>query len=144
MSSSAEATGRIVRTEKDGMAILWTYVPEMPNEFDRRSRPWLAVLSWSYNGSMNNGMPDVSTNEAMLALDEALGTIEKANFCGEAYRRVGYNLREFVFYVAERESFMGALNEVLADQPRYPLEIKFYEDGDWSDFRKLIEDFSDA
>lgn len=144
MTSSAESTGRIVRTEKDGVAILWTYVPEMPEEADRLSRPWLTVLSWSYDGSTNNGMPDASTNEAMRGLDEALGSIEKPNFCGEAYRRVGDNLREFVFYVAERESFMGALNEALADHPRYPLEIKFYEDGDWSDFRKLIEDFSDA
>ena len=144
MPDSSEPRGRIVRTEKDGKPILWTYVPEMPCEDERLVCPWLAVLRWQYDGSDNNGMPDEEANRGMLAIDDALGTIEQPKYCTEAYRRVGNNLREFVLYIADQEQFLASLNNALADHPRFPIEIKFYEDKEWSDFQQLIDDFSEA
>jgi hypothetical protein len=144
MPDSYEPTGRIVRTEKDGKPILWTYVPEMPSDEEQRSCPWLTVLSWRYDGSGNNGMPDEEVNRGMLVLDEALGTLERPLYCTEAYRRIGYDLREFVLYVADRDDFLASLNKALADHPRYPIEIKFYEDEKWSDLETLINDFNEV
>jgi Family of unknown function (DUF695) len=141
MPDSSEPTGRIVRTEKDGKSILWTYVPAMPSDEEQRSCPWLTVLRWHYDGSENNGMPNEEANLGMLAIDKAIGTFERPRYCTEAYRRVGDDLREFVLYVADRDDFLASLNKALADHPRYPIEIKFYEDNNWSDLEKLINDF---
>jgi hypothetical protein len=72
------------------------------------------------------------------------GRIEHQGFCVEAYRRVGAGLREYVFYIADRDRFLEELNTQVADHPRYPIEIKFYEDETWSDLQGLINDFSAA
>ncbi len=89
-------------------------------------------------------MPDVEANRGMLALDEALGTLESLRLCTEAYRRVGCDLREFVLYVEDRDDFLASLNRALADHPNYPIEIKFYDDETWSDLEKLIDDFNEV
>lgn len=70
--------------------------------------------------------------------------MESPKHCIEAYRRIGNDIREFVLYIADQEQFLASLNNALADQPRFPIEIKFYEDKDWSDVQQLIEDFSGA
>jgi hypothetical protein len=116
----------------------------MPSDEEQRSCPWLTVLRWHYDGSGNNGMPDEEVNRGMLSLDETLGTLESPRSCTEAYRRIGYDLREFVFYVADRDDFLSSLNMALANHPKYPIEIKFYEDENWSDLAKLINDFNEA
>jgi hypothetical protein len=143
MTTTSNTSGQIVRTVKDGLPILWSYVPEMPSEIERSLTPWLAVVSWAYDGSGNNGMPDSEGNAGMQKLDGVLRQIERPTFCFEAYRRVGNGLREFVFYIADRDQFMAELNEHLASHPRFPLEIKFYKDEPWSDFQRLIDDFAD-
>jgi len=116
----------------------------MPSEVERSFAPWLAVVSWAYDGSGNNGMPDSKDNAGMQRLEVVLGEIARPAFCFEAYRRVGHGLREFVFYVADRDQFLAELNEHLASHPRYPLDIKFYEDESWSDFQRLIDDLSES
>ena len=62
--------------------------------------------------------------------------------CRHAYSRTGNNLKELVYYIADRERFMDALNTALADHPRYPIEIDFYDDGEWADFQRLLTSFN--
>lgn len=133
--------GRIVRTFKDGIPILWTYVPEMPEQSSRCAIPWLTVMRWEYDGSENNGMPQTEENQRMLGLEAALRKIERPDFCVEAYRRIGAGIREFVYYIADRESFLEEFNDCVAGDSRYPIEIKFYKDESWSDLQGLIDDF---
>ena len=144
MPTLNESRGRIVETHKDGFSILWTYVPEMPAEEQRHSLPWLAVLAWPYDGSTRNGMPPVEVNESMLRLEDVLSKIERHDFCVEAYRRVGDGLREFVFYIANREQFLAELNDPIASHERYPIDIKFYMDESWSELQELINDLGVA
>ena len=89
-------------------------------------------------------MPDIETNRGMLELDQALQTLDSSKSCSEAYRRIGFDLREFVLYVANRDDFLASLNLALATHPVYPIEIKFYEDTNWSELKTLIDDLSKA
>lgn len=89
-------------------------------------------------------MPHSEENQRMLGLEEALGEVERREFCVEAYRRIGAGLREFVFYIADRDKFLKELNGHVAGHPRYPIEIRFYRDESWSDLQGLIDDFSAA
>ena|ERR1700761_6977638 len=139
-STGAGREGIVVETQSDGQRVLWTLVPELPDEAQRLASPWLTVIGWAYDGSSRHGMPDDETNGQMLQLENALGLIERPGFCHEAYRRIGEGLREFVFHVADRDQFLRALNERLETHPRYPIEIKFFSDPAWSDLRQLIED----
>lgn len=142
MTIDSETLGRIVETWKDGLPILWTYVPEMPGEDSRRAIPWLTIVRWEYDGSENNGMPHTEENQRMLMLEAALENIERPGFCVEAYRRVGAGMREFVYYIADRDKFLEEFNDYVAGNPLYLIEIKFYKDETWSDLQDLIDDFN--
>jgi hypothetical protein len=144
MTTPSEALGRIVQTWKDGQRILWTYVPELPARDARRAMPWLTVLRWEYDGSDAGGMPTAEENRHMQMLDAALGKIERPGFCVAAYRRIGAGLREFVFYIAQRDAFLEEFNRCVANDRRYPITITFYRDDEWTELRDLINDFTDA
>lgn len=141
MISNKDVCGLIVRTtNSDGLPIIWTFVPELPADASRSALPWLTVIRWEYNGSENNGMPNTDDNQLMLMLEAALVKIERPDFCVEAYRRIGAALREFVYYIRCREQFLDEFNAHVADNPRYPIEIKFYKDENWSELQELIAD----
>lgn len=142
MTVNSETRGRIVETRKNGLRILWTYVSEMPEESSRRALPWLTVVRWEYDGSENNGMPQAAENQRMLMLEAALLKIERPEICVEAYRRIGAGIREYVYYIVDRDRFLEEFNDYVAGDPRYPIEIKFYKDETWSDLQDLINDLS--
>ena len=144
MTTGSEVSGRIVQTWKDGHRILWTYVPELPAQDTRRALPWLTVLRWEYDGSSCEGMPTAEENQHMMMLDAALGKVERPECCVEGYRRIGAGVREFVFYIADRDDFLEEFNECVAQDRRYPITIEFYQDEEWSELRDMIDDFKDA
>jgi hypothetical protein len=143
MTLPFENSGRIVQTWKDGLRILWTYIPEIPPVNERSVMPWLTVIRWEYDGSGNKGMPSNEENQRMLTLDATLGKVEHPDFCYEPYRRIGAGVREFVYYVADRDRLLQEFSKCATD-PRYPISITFYKDEDWSDLQDLINDLKTA
>lgn len=142
MTMPSEQPGHIVQTYKDGLRILWTYVPEMPSQNVRSSMPWLTVVRWEYDGSGDEGMPCAEEYQRMLMLEAVLEKMERPGSCHEGYRRIGAGAREFVYYVADRGKFLQELNNAGAIGPRFPITIKFYDDEAWSDLHDLIADFA--
>lgn len=141
MEESAEASGVIGKTTENGQPVIWSFVNELPLETEQRSLPWLIVIAWQYDGSDRNGMPLEHINQDMLKLEDALEKMEVPGKHVSVYRRTGDGLKEFAFYARGTDEFMHSLNASLASHSRYPIEIKFYEDKEWSDFRRLLADF---
>jgi hypothetical protein len=133
--------GVIGRTTEDGMPVIWSFVDELPAPTEREALPWLIVISWSYDSSDRNVMPSEQVNRDMLALEDALEAVEVPSRHVSVYRRSGNDLKEFAYYACDTDSFMNALNSALSSRARYPIEIKFYEDKDWSHFRPLLAEF---
>ncbi len=99
-------------------------------------------MSWKYDGSNNNGMPTNDVNAAMISLEGTLETIKgKGQLYFDVYSATGNNLKEFVFYINDREKFMSNFNDALSGHPVYPIGINFYNDKEWSDLAKLQRDF---
>jgi hypothetical protein len=96
-------------------------VDELPFEDTRGRFGWLTVVSWKYDGGQPNGMPAESINRGMIALEHAIEDLEQEGHCLHAYSRTGNNLKELVYYIADRDRFMEAFNEALKDQPRIRL-----------------------
>lgn len=144
MTIGSDTPGRIVQTCKDDLRILWTYVPEMPAHDARSAMPWLTVVRWEYDGSEDEGMPGAEESRQMLMLEAVLEKIERPGFCHEGYRRIGAGVREFVYYIADRDKFLQEFNRYAATDPRYPITIEFYKDEAWSDLQDLIDDFKTA
>src|SRR5262245_25018585 len=136
--------GIIGEIEEDGLPVVFKFVDEAPSSETRDRFRWLTVISWKYDRSVRNGMPPQDTNERMLALEHAIDALEESTLCRHAYSRTGNGLKELVYYISDREKFMGAFNDALSEHPRYPIEINFYEDHEWADFEKLRGVFKQA
>lgn len=137
-----EEKGIIGRYYENDLPVIVKFVDEFSEKELKEKFPMLTVVSWKYEGATNNGMPLTEINEKMIVLEEAIEkAMDKSKQYQHAYSRTGNNLKEFVYYSSSKDQFMTLLNETLATHERYPIEINFYEDPEWSEFKKLIEDF---
>ncbi len=143
--SIAEETWAVGKVRVKGKPVIYKFLSQLPNEKVKHGFPWLAVVSWKYDGSSNNGMPLPDVNKSMISLEDELEKIQGDGLIYHSvYSATGNNLKEFVFYIADREKFMEKFNMALSQEPAYPIEINFYEDKEWSDLSRLISDFSGA
>lgn len=138
----AEETWSVGEAKIEGKPVVYKFMNELPEENLRAKMSWLTVVSWKYDGSTNNGMPPKQVNDSMIKLEDDLETIEgRESLYYDVYSATGNNLKEFVFYIADREEFMGNFNKALSGHPVYSIDINFYEDKEWSDLVKLQTDF---
>ena len=142
-ADAEEKKGTIGRVYEAGAPVIYKFVNTLPEEAVRAKLTWLTVISWKYDGSSNNGMPLADENQSMTALEGAIQDhIESDDVLRHAYSRTGNNLKELVYYIHDQKEFLEAFNKTLSRHPRYPVEIKFYQDAEWEDFKKLLNDFS--
>ena len=142
MDEAGEHKGIIGRYYEDKFPVIVKFVNELPTIKAQNHLPSLTVVSWKYDGASNNGMPPKEINEKMIALESVLEkTMVESNLFVHAYSRTGNNLKELVYYSTGLDEFMSLLNESLKNHERYPIEIDFYEDQEWTELKKLIQDF---
>ncbi len=131
--------GIIARAYEDDFPVILKIVDDVPPESVRRQFKWLTVISWKYDGSSRNGMPEDPTNQRMIALEDVIRQeLESKALCKHAYSKTGNSLKQLVYYVADQDQFMNALNEALVGEPRYPIEIEFYSDPEWEEFQTTL------
>ncbi len=141
-----EKKGIIGRTYEDGLPVIFKFVNELPHNQIRSNLTWLTVIStWKYDGTSNNGMPLDDENQRMITLEDAIEDhIENDQTLRHVYSRTGNNLKELVYYINDQNKFLEAFNKTLSGHPRYPIEINFYQDSDWEDFKRLLDNFKKA
>ena len=141
--SQGESQWVVGQAKINNKPVVYKFMEKLPSSEIRKSYPWLTVISWKYDGSTNNGMPNQADNEQLIALEdglELLGGVRNVPLM--AYTATGNNLKQFVFYIPDRDLFLESLNDALAKHPRYPIDINFYKDESWEDLSKLISDFT--
>ena len=140
--SSEDLKGVIGESHEDGFPIVWKFVDELPDQSILQSLPHLVVIAWNYDGSSNNGMPPNDILEQMKDLEAEIDEkIARDTFLKHAYSKTGNNIKELVYYAHDTDLFIDELNSALASHPRYPLDISFYEDADWSEFKHILSLF---
>ncbi|ALN18602.1 Family of uncharacterised function (DUF695) [Ectopseudomonas mendocina] len=141
--ASTERIWSVAKATVEGKPIIYKFIADAPPLNIQQKMPWLTVISWKYEASGNNGLPPAQINKEMIRLEDGLETIGgNGTLYLDAYTATGNGLKEFVYYIADREAFMANVNEALSDHPVYPIEINFYEDRDWSDLAKLHQSMS--
>lgn len=137
-----EERGIIGEYEEDGLPVILRFVHEIPDSSIFSRLPWFTVISWKYDGKERNGMPTKATNLKMLELQKALDSKFIDNrICRHAYNRTGNGLKEFNYYISDKDKFMEQFNDALAGHEVYPIDISFYEDPEWTEWNKLLENF---
>ena len=144
-SGSENETGVIGRVYENGLPVIYAFDKSQPSE-DLISRfPWLTIVSWKYDGSSNNGMPTEETNSQMIKLEDALSEeFENSSNSTWVFNRTGNHLKEFVYYIDNRDLFVEKLNDKLSTHSKYPIEINFYNDSTWSEIMDLLRDFENG
>ncbi len=130
----------IAHAEEDGVPVLFRYRSDVPVK-DTAEFPYLISILWRYDGAQNEGMPDDLTLAQMNRVEDALDAIDKS---GEAFLMVavtGNNRREWIWYTADRERYMGMVNRSMPRQPKFPLDFATSEDPSWDTYR-IIRDSS--
>ena len=113
----------------------------LPSETNRELFPHLILVSWAYEADENNGFPSEALSEEMESLETALFDIFDENSavaCGVAVITMD-GTREWRFYASDTELFMEGLNDALAGQPDYPIELQAYLDPEWEGLSEWIE-----
>jgi hypothetical protein len=140
-----EQKGIIGRVYENGLPVIYKFVNEMPSVTIREQLQWLTVISWKYDGTSNNGMPQADENQLMIKLEDAIEDhLENDKVLRHAYSRTGNDLKELVYYIHEQDQFLDAFNKTLENHSKYPIDISFYEDSKWEDFQRLLSDFAGA
>ena len=138
-----EQKGIIGRYYENDFPVIMKFVNELPEPKTIDRLPFLTVVSWKYDGGENNGMPPKEINERMIVLEDALEKAMDSTSCfTHAYSRTGNNLKEIVYYSTNQDDFISMINFTLEEHDVYPIEITFYEDRAWSEFKKVLEDFN--
>jgi len=134
--------GIIGRYYEDELPVIMKFVNELPEQKTMSKLPFLTVVSWKYDGTENNGMPLKEINNRMIILEDAIeNSMNSTDFFTHVYSRTGNNLKEFAYYSKSQKDFMEILNLTLEKHEAYPIEINFYEDKEWADFKTVISDF---
>ncbi len=140
--SELENDGIIGEYYENDLPVIVKFINRIPHETIQSKLPMLTVISWKYDGGQRNGMPIKEVNQRMINLEEAIATSNSDNkLFRHAFSRTGNNLKELVYYSSSQEEFMQNLNRTLSKHERYPIDIDFYEDKEWSEFKKLLNDF---
>ena len=134
---SPAAWGTAVSEDRrHGHAVIFRYTSEPFDDSTRLSQQNLIRLIWQHYGEA--GMPHSETCQRMDALEDAIALAgETDGFASLVLVSTGENRREWTYYVGPTTEFMNRLNCGLADQPRYPIEIRISEDPEWEEFAKF-------
>lgn len=137
-----EPLGVVATARIDGQRVVYRFVTQGPTEKQRKQLPWRAVVSWKYDGAENEGMPSKAILERMVKLEEALEKgVVKAGSCEHLISSTGNNLKELIYYIHDRDTFLDQLNDALEDHEAYPIEIVFFSDPEWTELMELRADF---
>jgi len=138
---STEQNGKIGRYYEGKYPVIVKFIKDLPTIDIQKDFPFLTIVSWKYEGSSNNRMPPFEINEKMVSLENALSkTMEKSKSFIHTYIRTGNNLKELIYYSKGPDEFMPLSNKTLKNQQRYPIDIDFFEDSEWTELKKLLED----
>ncbi len=128
----------VAEGQENGNRVIFKFLGEMPAAAVRGRLGVLTVIEWKYDGAGNEGLPSPQERERMNTLEDTLDLID-SGIMQPAFSRTGNDVKELAYYIGDRKQFLAALNRVLRNHPKYPIEISFYEDPRWRELERFIE-----
>ncbi len=126
----------------NGKPVTYKILSHAPQDAVKKNMQWLLVISWKYDGTVQNGMPSAKERALMDQLETGLAKIVGHTTTHlDIYSATGNNHKERMFYVSDRKQFMEQFNQALKGHPQYPIQIRFYQDEKWSDLESLQKRF---
>ena len=126
----------VARHAENDRAIVYRYISALPATVSRQAFPVRIILVWRYDSA--SGMPQTAERERMDQMEDLLApAVESSGLARLLMVSTGENLREWTYYTRDEEAFMTALNQALAEQPAFPLQIHIAPDPDWHSYESF-------
>jgi hypothetical protein len=127
----------ISKNKEGDRAIVFRFVKEFAPDFDRRKQPMRVILVWKY--SSEKGMPSGEERTAMDHFEDLLAPLLGPNGANSlAIVSTGENLREWTIYTSSDSNFIGGMNLLLKNEPRFPIEVHSGPDPSWHTYQEFL------
>ena len=95
------------------------------------------TITWKYDSEAM--FPRGAEKEAILTFERLIDPVSGENGFSELVQvSTGGGVKEWLYYVADSDAFMRSLNRYLDRQPKYPIEIKWYDDPGWKIWEEAV------
>jgi hypothetical protein len=129
----------LATTEEEGLRVVLRFRSLVPPGIRTEDYPSLLNIYWRYDGSATEGMPAAETVERMGRLESLLEAHEGPGVGFLMLCVTGNSRREWVWYVADERRFRQWVQQALAGEPPFPVEIESAEDPSWSSYTRLLD-----
>lgn len=124
--------------EEAGSPLIFRGRTNVPAGIVEAEYPFLVSVYWPYEPLDEIGMPSDEVNDAHIEFEDLL---EKLDAPGSGFLMLvitGNGQKEWHWYVAKVDAWMQALNDALAGQPAFPIEIEDDHQPDWALYHEFI------
>lgn len=124
--------------EQDGKPVIYRSLENVPENQKESDYPNLINIYWPYDVNVNNGMPDITTNDKQIAFENALESLDQNGISHLVLVVTGNGRKEWIWYVKDVENWMNQLNEKLSGHDVYPIEIEIDQDPEWATYHNFV------
>lgn len=123
-----------------GLPVLFRYRPTLAaflgdSRYSRR-----LVIAWHYPITNSSGLPSDDQSDEMRLFEDLLQShLDSDGSAILAYIRTHSGTRHWNYYISDAQILSKRINEALANQPKFPIELEVEDDPGWTGMRKLLE-----
>lgn len=128
----------VYTAQDNGFPLIVRHRSDIPTNVISSAYPHMIAISWKYESE--NGMPEETVRKSMKVLEDRItNAVEPRKHALLTVVVTGNGLCEWQFYARNTNDFMQLLNEALANQPAYPIELSLQKDPEWEAYRQFID-----
>ena len=128
---------------QNGMPCVIRYRPELERFFGMDNYHKRLVIFWDFDGKSSNGMPSEAESSRMKAFEDLL--ISALDYDRTAVLVLVYTCsgtREWHFYLCDITEVKQRVNEKLASEESFPIQLQVEDDSNWKKLRQVYSLFS--
>jgi hypothetical protein len=141
MSTQAQAEDKwgVATAQDNGKPLIYRYILSPPSGVRISDYPDMVAMTWVFDASVRNGLPEPGTNSRMVELEELLEkTLESKKNAYLTISVTGNGRKEWQWYSRDVSETMKLINEVLSGRVAYPIEISRQSDPGWSAYFDIV------
>lgn len=125
---------------EDGSKKIYSVRQHAPEGADSEEFSTVVVIEWIFDDEL----PDAHLLKEMQAFEELLEPLDDGVEHFMVHIITGDGQREWCYYTKSYPRFIKQMNQLLAGQRNYPLDIEYQEHTDWEYWQEILEYVSEG
>lgn len=138
MNVVAEDIYFLATAKEDGNTIIIRSLKRVPDGVKEDLLPNRMTVIWRYESSRANGMPEAGENEAQVAFEDTLASLDINAVSRLMVVMTGNYEKSWNWYVGDVKDWMIKFNKLLSSHRSYPIEIIRTYEPDWVLYKTIL------